>query len=102
MLQISTSVDIVVNIRVNVQEMKTHFSRYLDSVEKGDVVVVCRHNKPVAELRAIPNPDSGAVPIKCATIDEDARSSINPRRPSIWIALCFAEPAPGYGCTSAV
>jgi antitoxin (DNA-binding transcriptional repressor) of toxin-antitoxin stability system len=40
-------------IKVNIQEAKTHFSRYLDHVENGDVVVVCRHNRPVAELRAI-------------------------------------------------
>lgn len=40
-------------IQVNVQEAKTHLSRYLDAVEKGEVVVVCRHNKPIAELRAI-------------------------------------------------
>ena len=39
--------------KVNIQEAKTHLSRYLDQVEKGEVVVVCRHNKPVAELRAI-------------------------------------------------
>lgn len=43
-----------VSVKVNVQQMKTHFSRYLDAVEKGEVVVVCRHNKPVAELKAIP------------------------------------------------
>ena len=40
-------------IKVNIQEAKTHLSRYLDQVENGDVVVVCRHNQPVAELRAI-------------------------------------------------
>jgi antitoxin (DNA-binding transcriptional repressor) of toxin-antitoxin stability system len=40
-------------IKVNIQEAKTHLSRYLDQVENGDVVVVCRHNKPVAELRAV-------------------------------------------------
>jgi antitoxin (DNA-binding transcriptional repressor) of toxin-antitoxin stability system len=40
-------------IEVNVQEAKTHLSRYLDAVERGEVVVVCRHNKPIAELRAI-------------------------------------------------
>ena len=47
--------DFEVNVKVNVQEVKTHFSRYLDAVEKGEVVIVCRHNKPIAELRAIPN-----------------------------------------------
>lgn len=39
--------------KVNIQEAKTQLSRYIDRVEEGEVVVVCRHNKPVAELRAI-------------------------------------------------
>ncbi len=38
---------------VNLQDAKTQFSRYIDRVEQGEVVIVCRHNKPVAELRAI-------------------------------------------------
>ena len=46
-------------IKVNIQEAKTHLSRYLEQVEKGDVVIVCRHNRPVAELRSI-----GPVPIR--------------------------------------
>ena len=40
-------------IRVNIQEAKTHLSRYVDRVEQGDVIIVCRHNQPVAELRAV-------------------------------------------------
>ena len=40
-------------IRVDIQEASTHLSRYLDRVENGEVVVVCRHDRPVAELRAI-------------------------------------------------
>ena len=40
-------------IKVNVQEANTHLSRYLDQVENGEVVLLCRHNQPVAELRAI-------------------------------------------------
>jgi prevent-host-death family protein len=39
--------------KINIQEAKTHLSRYIDQVEKGEVVVVCRYNQPVAELRAI-------------------------------------------------
>ncbi len=39
--------------KVNIREAKTHLSRYLHQVENGDVVVVCRHNKPVAEFRAV-------------------------------------------------
>ena len=39
--------------KVNIQEAKTHLSRYIDRVVQGDVIIVCRHNQPVAELRAV-------------------------------------------------
>jgi antitoxin (DNA-binding transcriptional repressor) of toxin-antitoxin stability system len=39
--------------KVNIQEAKTHLSRYVDRVAQGEVIVVCRHNQPVAELRAV-------------------------------------------------
>ena len=39
--------------QINVQEAKTHLSRYLDQVEAGEVIVLCRHNQPIAELRAV-------------------------------------------------
>jgi prevent-host-death family protein len=42
--------------KVNIQEAKTHLSRYIDRVVMGDVIVVCRHNQPVAELRAVEAP----------------------------------------------
>ena len=44
---------------VNLQDAKTHLSRYVDDVEKGEVVVLCRHNKPVAEIRSIETADEG-------------------------------------------
>lgn len=40
-------------IRVNIHEAKTHLSRYLEQVEKGEVVTICRNNVPIAELRAL-------------------------------------------------
>ena len=40
--------------KVNIQDAKTHLSRYLEAVEQGEVVVVCRRNVPIAELRAVP------------------------------------------------
>jgi antitoxin (DNA-binding transcriptional repressor) of toxin-antitoxin stability system len=40
-------------IQVNIGDAKTHLSRYLDAVEKGEVVILCRHNKPIAELRRV-------------------------------------------------
>jgi len=38
---------------VNIQDAKTHLSQYLNDVEKGEVIVLCRHNKPIAEIRAL-------------------------------------------------
>jgi prevent-host-death family protein len=39
--------------RVNVQEAKTHFSQWLDRVERGETVTLCRRNNPVAEVRRV-------------------------------------------------
>src|SRR5215475_1994271 len=53
-------------ITVNVFEAKAKLSEYLDRVEAGEHVVICRRNRPVAELRAVeirtaaPRPVGGA------------------------------------------
>ena len=39
--------------RVDIAEVKTHLSRYLDIVERGETVVVCRHDVPSAEIRPV-------------------------------------------------
>ncbi|MFW5785840.1 MAG: type II toxin-antitoxin system Phd/YefM family antitoxin [bacterium] len=36
---------------VNTHEAKTHLSRILDEVESGEVYVITRNGKPIAELR---------------------------------------------------
>ena len=41
-------------IQINIAEAKARFSRYIESVEKGETVVVCRRNVPVAEIRPLP------------------------------------------------
>ena len=41
-------------IKVNIQGgQDSPVSLSVDQVERGDVVIVCRHNRPVAELRAV-------------------------------------------------
>ena len=40
-------------IRVNIREAETQLSRYIDLSEQGEVVVICRDDQPVAELRAV-------------------------------------------------
>ena len=50
-------------IRINIAEAKTHLSRYLESVEKGEVVVLCRRNIPIAEIRSIARPPAVTRPV---------------------------------------
>ena len=43
----------MVMIMVNIADAKARLSEYLEAVAKGETVVICRHNRPVAELRPI-------------------------------------------------
>ena len=45
-------------ITLNVHEMKAHFSKYLDLLESGETIIICRRNKPIAELRPLPKPSA--------------------------------------------
>jgi antitoxin (DNA-binding transcriptional repressor) of toxin-antitoxin stability system len=50
-------------IHLNVHEAKTHLSHYLDLLEKGEVIVLCRRNQPIAEIRGLPKKTKGRRPI---------------------------------------
>jgi antitoxin (DNA-binding transcriptional repressor) of toxin-antitoxin stability system len=41
-------------IRLNVHEAKTHLSKYLAKLERGETILLCRRNEPIAEIRPIP------------------------------------------------
>ena len=47
-------------IRVNIHEIKAKLSHYIEMVEGGERVVVCRRNVPVAELRGMRTEPRGA------------------------------------------
>jgi len=40
-------------IRLNIHEAKTHLSKYLDRLAKGETIVLCKRNTPVAEIRPL-------------------------------------------------
>jgi prevent-host-death family protein len=40
-------------IMVNIADAKAKLSEYIEAVSKGESVVICRHNRPVAELRPV-------------------------------------------------
>ena len=41
-------------IRVNIHEVKARLSRYLARVQRGEVVLICKRNEPIAEIRPLP------------------------------------------------
>jgi prevent-host-death family protein len=43
-------------IRINITEAKSHFSKYLRRAKKGETIILCERNLPIAEIRPI-NPE---------------------------------------------
>jgi prevent-host-death family protein len=43
----------MVMIMVNIAEAKAKLSELLDAAGRGEQVMICNHNRPVAELRAV-------------------------------------------------
>jgi antitoxin (DNA-binding transcriptional repressor) of toxin-antitoxin stability system len=41
-------------IKLNIHEAKTHLSRYLGRLAKGEVIVLCKRNTPIAEIHGLP------------------------------------------------
>lgn len=50
-------------IRINIADAKAHLSRYLEDVERGETILICRRNVPIAEIRPIPKLPAKARPI---------------------------------------
>jgi antitoxin (DNA-binding transcriptional repressor) of toxin-antitoxin stability system len=40
--------------KLNIHEVKSHLSRYLPLLEKGESILLCRRNVPIAEIRPLP------------------------------------------------
>lgn len=43
----------VTMIAININEAKAKFSEYLEAAVNGERVVICKRNRPVAEIRAV-------------------------------------------------
>jgi antitoxin (DNA-binding transcriptional repressor) of toxin-antitoxin stability system len=53
-------------IRLNIHEAKTHLSRYLARLAKGEKILLCKRNVPIAEIRPLPQERKGLRPIGLA------------------------------------
>lgn len=52
--------------KVNMYDAKMHLSEYLAGLGEGETLLICKRNKPVAELRPIPKKRKGSRPIGLA------------------------------------
>jgi prevent-host-death family protein len=73
----------MVMIKANIFEIKAKLSEYLDRAAQGERIVICRHNRPVAELRAVDEVRTEPRPIGPL-----------PGRPTFTIPASFFEPLP--------
>ena len=53
-------------IRLNIHEAKTHLSAYLDRLARGETILLCKRNTPIAEIRPLPPPRTGRRPLGLA------------------------------------
>jgi antitoxin (DNA-binding transcriptional repressor) of toxin-antitoxin stability system len=71
----------MVMIRVSISQAKAELSRLLRAARSGEAVVICDHNVPVAELRALPAANR-------------QKRKLGPERPGFEIPASFFEPLP--------
>lgn len=53
-------------IRLNIHEAKTHLSKYLPKLAKGETIILCKRNIPIAEIKPLPQPLKKKRPIGLA------------------------------------
>lgn len=53
-------------IKLNIHEAKTHLSRYLPALARGETILLCKRNQPIAEIRPIEQPSGNPRPIGLA------------------------------------
>jgi len=56
----------MIMIKINIHEAKTHLSRYLDRLAKGESIILCKRNVPIAEIRPISQERKSERPIGLA------------------------------------
>ena len=69
-------------IKLNIHEAKTHLSKYLEQLQNGEVILLCKRNQPIAEIHPIRSPARKKRPLGIA----EGQLVINPT---------FNDPASG-------
>ena len=78
-------------IQLNVHVAKTHLSRYLADLERGETIVICRRNRPVAQIRPISRKSREPRPIGLAKEIFSVPDSFFDELPDETVALFSGE-----------
>jgi len=79
-------------IMVNIHEVKAKLSEYLDAVERGERVMICRRNQPVAELRAVEQKRTAPRPIGGGPYSFTVPDSFFEPMPDDWLDEFYNRP----------
>lgn len=79
-------------IVVNIHEAKAKLSEYLDAVAGGETVVICKRNRPVAELRAVEQKRTEPRPIGGGPYTFAVPDSFFEPMPDAWLDAFYNGP----------
>ena len=80
------------NKHINIHDAKTNLSKYLQSLKEGDVLTICKHNIPVAEVRPIPKKKKNKRPIGLARGKINIPDNFNDPLPDEILDLFYKNP----------
>jgi prevent-host-death family protein len=79
-------------IVINIHEAKAKLSEYLDAVASGERVVICKRNRPVAELRAVEQKRTAPRPIGGGPYTFAVPDSFFESMPDDWLDAFYNGP----------
>jgi antitoxin (DNA-binding transcriptional repressor) of toxin-antitoxin stability system len=83
---------IMTMIQVNIHEAKARLSEYLEAVARGERVVICKRNRPIAELRALARKRTDRRPIGLAKGQVTIPPSFFKPMPDEWLDEFYNGP----------
>lgn len=83
-------------IRLNIHEAKTHLSKHLRRLARGETIILCKRNIPIAEIRPLPQPGRAKRPIGlCKGMFEVPPEFFEPLPPDLLALFNGEEPENG-------
>ena len=79
-------------IKLNINQAKTHLSAYLARLRRGETIVLCKRNAPIAEIRPLPQPRTRKRPIGLAAGEFAIPASFFDPLPAELVAAFAGEP----------